>query len=106
MYYIQSFVQPLFGYGGRFAHYISWPFVTKKHNLTKRKKGLINYVFAINDLILLYEFLFPFCFVFSVPIDPSSSASCALTCYKGTISVADLFAAEKIVVKKSYNNHC
>lgn len=46
------------------------------------------------------------CWVFSSAlIDPSSSGSCTLTCYRSTISVADLFATEKIV-KKSYNNHC
>jgi len=82
--------------------YVSQPFVVKKHNLTKRKRGRINYAFVMNDLMLLYE-SFGF---FLALIDLSSSGSCTLTCYRSTISLADLFATEKIVVKKSYNNHC
>lgn len=30
-------------------------FVVKKHSLTKRRRGQMNYAFVMNDLILLYE---------------------------------------------------
>lgn len=74
----------------------------KKHNLTKRKGSQVNSEFVVNDSILHYESVG---FFSSALIDLSSSGSCTLTCYRSTISVADLFATEKIV-KKSYNNHC
>lgn len=75
---------------------------SKKHNLTKGKGGQVNseWLWMIQSCIMNLLGFF-----FSALIDLSSSGSCTLTCYRSTISVADLFATEKIV-KKSYNNHC